>query len=271
MGLLGLACATDQPNAIEAVEISLMRGCEAWAVQVFESPSSDRDEAFIECIVKRDPSVTTNELRHRLATGDGDGLFERLMSGTDLANTSEVDCPYLRVAVQSPAGSDEAEQQPMRQLFSKALVRAGFQVVDADTMHHWWATSLTLDTGPNSTAWTILVRATPEIGNGAIQFTSVEKTVNGRAGSFSGVQSLRAFAKNQAPEAARLAAEGIAKDLLPAAYRRCGDIDASLEEARVRVERLRDELAKEIQRVRREKARREEATRHKQLEIEVEG
>ena len=130
---------------------------------------------------------------------------------------------------------------------------------------------MTLDTGPNSAAWTILVRSIPEIGDGAIQFTTVRKTVNGREGSFSGMQSLRAFAKNEAPEAAMLAAERIAKELLPAAHLRCSDMDATLDEARINLEQLQRELAEEIKRVRREKAKREEAGRKKQLTIEIEG
>jgi hypothetical protein len=198
-------------------------------------------------------------------------LFDRLMTGEDLAITPGSDCPYLRVAIQSPVGSDDAYQGSMRDLFSTALARAGFQVVDATARHHWWASSLALDTGADSVAWTIIVRAVPEIGGGQIQFTSVQKTVSGRQGSFSGMQALRAFSSDEAPEAARLAAEGIARELLPTAQRRCNDIDATLEEARMRLEQLRGELAKEIERVRRQQARRQEDSRQKELQIEVEG
>jgi hypothetical protein len=239
--------------------------------QTFNSPSPARDEAFIDCIVRRDPSATPDALRHKLETGDGDGLYNRLMTGEALPITPEPDCAFLRVSVQSPVGSDEIEQKPMRDLFSTALTQAGFNVVDAGEMHHWWASSLTLDTGANSVAWTILVRATPEIGNGAIQFTSVRKTVDGQEGSFSGMQSLRAFHKDQAPEAAGLAAEGVANELLPAAHRRCGDIGATLEAAQMRLEQLRSELAEEIKRVRRERDEWKKAGPVKQLEIEVEG
>jgi hypothetical protein len=192
------------------------------------------------------------------------------MTGENLSITPESDCPYLRVSVQSPAGSLEADQKPMRDLFSTALTRAGFMVVDANAMHHWWASSLALETGAKSAAWTILVRAVPEIGDGEIQFTSVRKTVNGREGSFSGMQLLRAFDRREAPEAARLVAEGIAKELLPAAHSRCGDIGATLEQARMRLEQLRNELTDEIERVRREKTRHEKASHEKQLKIEVE-
>jgi len=271
VGFILFAYPMKEASSIASVEPPVARDCAEWANQAFDSPSPARDEAFIDCIVRRNPSATTNELRHRLETGDGNELFDRLTTGEDLPITSEYDCPYLRVAVQSPVGSDDSSQLPMRDLFSTALTRAGFMVVDANAMHHWWASSLALDTGADSAAWTILVRAVPEIGNGKIQFTSVQKTVSGREGSFSGMQSLRTFSKDQAPEVARLAAEGVARELLPAAHRRCNDFDAALEEDRMRLEQLRAELAEEIERVRREQTQREEASRQKQLEIEVEG
>jgi hypothetical protein len=271
VAIIAIACVLLAPNSITPLEAPAARDCAAWANQAFNSPSPARDEAFIDCIVRRDPSAIPDELRHKLETSDGDGLYNRLMTGEELPITPEANCPYLRVAVKSPVGSNEAEQTPMRELFSGALTQAGFNVVDANTMHHWWASSLTLDAGANLAAWTILVRATPEIGNGAIQFTTVRKTVDGREGSYSGTQSLRVFYKDQAPEAAKLAAEGIAKDLLPAAHRRCGDIGATLEAARIRLEQLRSELTEEIERVRREKARHENAGPVKQLNIEVEG
>jgi hypothetical protein len=158
----------------------------------------------------------------------------------------------------------------MRDLFSTALTEVGFQVVDVGVKHQWWASSLTVDTSAYSSAWTILVRAVPEIGNGSIQFTTVQRTVDGREGSFSGMQSLRAFRKTDAPEAARIAAEGIAKELLPAAHHRCDNVDAALAEAQIQLEELRNELTKEIERVRREKARRERSPADKRLDLEVE-
>ena len=63
----------------------------------------------------------------------------------------------------------------------------------------------------------------------------------------------------------------IAKELLPAAHKRCDDIGATLEAAQMRLEELRNELTAEIDRVRREKARHNKAGPVKQLDIEVEG
>jgi hypothetical protein len=271
IGIIAAVCALPLINSITSVEAPVARDCAARANQEFDSPSPARDEAFIDCIIERDPTITPDTVRHKLETGDGDELFNRLMTGENLPIMPDSNCPYLRVAVKSPAGSLEADQKPMRDLFSTALTREGFKIVDADEMHHWWASSLALDTGANSTAWTILVRATPEIGNGAIQFTSVRKTVDGQEGSFSGMQLLRGFHKDQAPEAARLVAEGIAKELLPAAHRRCDDIGATLEEARMRLEQLRNELTAEIERVRRARDEWEKAGPLKKLQIEVEG
>ena len=271
LGIVSVAWILQGTNSITSVEDPVARECAAWANQAFDSPSPARDEAFIDCIVRQDPSAASDELRHKLESGDGDELFDRLMTGENLAISPETNCPFLRVAVRSPAGSNEFEQKPMRDLFSTALTEAGFNVVGANSMHHWWASSLTLDTGPNSAAWTILVRAVAEIGDGAIQFTTVRKTVDGREGAFSGMQSLRAFAKTEAPEAARLAAEGVARELLPAANRRCGDIDTAFDETRIALEQLRNELTEEIERVRRENDEREKAGPLKQLMIEVEG
>ena len=271
VGIIALACTLKQTSSITSVASPLTRECTEWVNQEFGSPSPARNEAFIDCTARRDPSATPDELRHQLETGDGGGFFDESMTGEDLPIAQDSDCPYVRVAVQSPVGSDEVYQKPMRDLFSTELTRAGFKVVDADAMHHWWASSLTVDTSANSAAWTIIMRAVPEIGNGAIRFTMVRKTVDGREGWFSGMQSLRAFAIDEAPEVAELAAEGIAKELLPAAHRRCDDIDATLEETRVRLEQLRSELMEEIERVRREIEARVRTDRLKHLEIDVEG
>lgn len=271
LGITVVACSINRTSSTTSVEPTVDRYCADWASQSFSEPSPVQDEAFIDCIVRRNPSTTTNELRHRLATGDGDNLFDRLMTGEDLPITSNFNCPFVRVAVESPVGSDDAHQKPMRDLFSTALARAGFKVVESNTLHKWWASSLAFDTGADPAAWTVLVRAVPEIGRGEIQFTSVRKTVSGQEGSFSGMQLLRVFSKAEAPEVARLAAEGIARELLPAAHRRCNDIDGTLQNARTPLELLRSELVDEIESVRRAKARRQDAGDYKQLQIEVEG
>jgi len=272
IGMTAIACAHTENRPIFPFSPIAAKQCERWAELNFNGSSPARDEGFITCMTERDHSVSRQDLLDRLATGDGIGLYDRLMSGKNRPLESRSDCAYMRMAVQSPAGSSESEQQPMRELFSRALVRAGFEVVPIEMEHRWWASSLTLDMGSNTVAWTIVVRAIPEIGNGEIRFTTVDKTVDGQVGSFSGMQSLHSFDKNEASEAAWLAASAIAEELLPAANRRCDDMYATLEEAQMRLEQLRNELTKEIERVRSEKSqRREEARRRKQLLIEVEG
>jgi hypothetical protein len=271
VGTSAIACSINLTGSTTPVEPSAERYCADWASESFPAPSPAQDEAFIDCIVRRNPSATTNVLRHRLATGDGDNLLDRLMAGEDPPITSDYRCPFVRVAVESPAGSDDAYQKPMRDLFSTALARAGFKVVEPDTTHKWWASSLAFDAGVDPAAWTVLVRAVPEIGRGEIEFTSVRKTVSGREGSFTGMQLLRVFSKAEAPEVARLAAEGIARELLPAAHRRCNVSDGTLDGVRTPLEQLRSELVDEIESARRKKARREEAGDYKQLQIEVEG
>jgi hypothetical protein len=271
-GVAAIACAHTEIKAIAPFSPGVAKQCEEWANLAFDGSSPDREEGFITCITDRDPSAYREDLLHRLETGSGAGLYDRLMSGGNLPIASESDCAYMRLAVQSPTGSDELEQQPMRELFSSALTRVGFEVVPVEMEHRWWASSLALETGSNSMAWTVLVRAVPEIGNGAIQFTTLNKDVDGKVAAFSGMQSLRSFDKVEATEVASIAASAIARELLPAANRRCDDIDAELEKAQVALEQLRRELTEEIERVRNEKSqRREEARRSKQLVIEVEG
>jgi len=271
-GITAIACAHTEIDPIIPFAPDVAKQCDKWANLAFKRSSPARDEGFVNCVTARDPRASREDLFHRLDTGGGSGLYERLMSGKNQPLRIEPSCAYLRLALQSPAGSDETEQRPMRELFARALTRAGFEVVPVETEHYWWASSLTLDAGSNAAAWTILVRAVPEIGDGAIQFTTIQKTVDGREDLFSGMQSLHLFGKKEATETAWNAASGIARELLPAANRRCDDIDAALEEAELRLEQLRNELTEEIERVRKEKAqRREEASRGKQLVIEVEG
>jgi hypothetical protein len=271
-GMAAIACAHTEIKAIIPFSPGVAKQCEEWADLAFNGSSPARDEGFVTCITERNPSASREDLLHRLETGNGSGLYDRLMSGGNLPIASESNCAYMRLAVQSPAGSNEFEQQPMRELFSRALTRAGFEVVPNEMEHRWWASSLMLDTGSNSVAWTIVVRAVPEIGDGAIQFTTLNKNVDGRVGSFSGMQSLRSFDKAEASEVAWIAASAVAQELLPAANRRCDDLDAELEEAQMVLEQLRKELTEEIERVRSEKTQhREEARRKKQLVIEVEG
>jgi len=271
IALVAMICSLQSDNAHASVESTTALGCAESVNQEFFAPSPARNEAFVDCIIKQSSLAVSDDLHPKLDTVSDDGSFDRLATAEDLLISPYADCPYLRVSVQSPVGSDELYQKPMRDLFSAALTRAGFEVVNGDASHYWWASILAMDTGPNSAVWTILVRAVPEIGDGAIQFTTVRRAVNGREGAFSGMQSLRAFSKDEAPDAALLTAAGIATELLPAAHRRCTDIDGSLTEAGIRLEQLQKELTEEILRVRRERANREKAGRKKQLQIEVEG
>ncbi len=265
-----LALQSDRASA--SVVSTRALDCANWVNESFFSASPERDQAFVQCILDQEAAAAAAG-HDALGNGNEVRAIEALAVGDDISTLPDGDCPYLSVSVESPVGSDEVYQRPMRDLFSAALTRAGFEVVDAEAPHYWWASILAMDTGPDSAVWTILVRAVAEIGDGSIQFTTVRRAVNGRESSFSGMQSLRAFNKTQAPEAALLAAAGIAAELLPAAHRRCSDIDGTLAEAGVRLEELQKELAEEIIRVRRERAEREKtrAQRQKQLQIEIEG
>lgn len=182
------------------------------------------------------------------------------------SSDSASDCPYLRLSLQSPHGTDEEYQAPLREMLSSSLSRAGFKVVGSDEAHYWWASSLALDDGLRA-AWTTVVRAVPEIRGGGIEFTTAYEEVAGEDVPFHGMQSLRLFRRKDAPEAANRLAIGIARKLLPAAYQRCEEaVLAAQRKAERELESVRGELAEEMERVRRS---REGNARMKGLQLAV--
>jgi hypothetical protein len=184
------------------------------------------------------------------------------------ASNIDPDCPYLRLAVQSPHGPQDAEQEPLREMLSSSLSRAGFAVVDADDSHYWWTSSLVLDNNVES-AWSTVVRAVPEVKAGGIRFTTTYKQVDGRNVPFSGTHSLRLFDRTNALEAATLIADEIGHDLLPAVHRRCNKaVLAAARQAEAELERVRSELTAEMERVRRDQ--RAGSGKLKVLNLEVE-
>jgi hypothetical protein len=196
----------------------------------------------------------------------GGESFDAFPIDEQLTTAQDPDCPYLRLAVQSPHGSDENYQKALRELLSTSLSNAGFEIVGGDESHYWWASSLALDDGYQS-AWTTVVRAVPEIRGGGIQFTTTYENVDGKIVPFFGMQSLRLFRSKEAPEAATQIADRIAQRLLPAAYQRCDEaVLAANREAEAELERVRSELTEEIERFRQD---REGGTRLKRLQLQV--
>lgn len=194
------------------------------------------------------------------------GVLGRLAIDRRPTAAVDSDCPYLRLVVRSPLGPDEDYQKPLRELLSTALSRAGFVVVDDDESHNWWTSSLVLGNGSES-AWSTVVRAVPEIHGGGIRFTTTLREVDGKSIPFSGMHSLRLFHRNEAPEAAMRIATEIAQDLLPAVHRRCNQaVIAATREADAELERVRTELTREMERVRRE--RRAGSSKSKGLELQ---
>ena len=210
------------------------------------------------------PSLASEEAGDE---SQGEDAFDLSAIDGHPTTADDLACRYLRVAVQSPHGSDEDYQKPLRELLSTSLSDAGFEVVDGDESHYWWASSLALDTGSES-AWTTVVRSVPEIRGGGIKFTTTYKDVAGKNVPFFGMHSLRLFHRKDAPETAMQIAGGIAQSLLPAVHQRCDKmVLAANQKAEAELERVRSELVEEIGRVRRNRA---QSPRMKELKIEVE-
>ncbi len=217
----------------------------AWAVQATPSPASA--ESGVE--------------------PQGEDSFERLAIEPDPTTSLDPDCPYLRLVVQSPHGLDEDYQKPLRELLATSLSRAGFVVVDSNDSHYWWTSSLVLDNGSES-AWSTVVRAMPEIKGGGILFTTAYKEVDGKRVAFSGMHSLQLFDRNNARAAAMQISQEIARDLLPAVHRRCDKaVLAAIREADAALERVRNELTEEMDRVRSDRPA--GSPNLKRLELEV--
>ena len=197
---------------------------------------------------------------------EGKTSFEQLASEQHPTSNQDRDCPYLRVALRSPHGPAELDQKPLRELLSTSLSRVGFEVVDDDESHYWWASSLVLDNG-SELAWSTVVRSVPEIRGGGIRFTTALKEVEGKPVPFSGMHSLRLFRKHEAREAALKIADGIAQDLLPAVYLRCDKaVLAATRKVEAELERVRGDLIEEMKRVRQDRSR---SQHEKALELEV--
>ena len=118
--------------------------CAEWANKVFFAPSSARDGAFIDCIMKRSSFSVRADLRHRLDTGEGDEVLHRFATGEDSPVISEYlatnppidsDCPYLAVTVLTPIQGGNADerrmadkaQKPYMKKFLAHLERVGFK------------------------------------------------------------------------------------------------------------------------------------------------
>ena len=181
---------------------------------------------------------------------------------------------FYRLAIQSPYSSDETAQKLLRELLSSSLTRAGFEVVENDEPHYWWASSLALDNG-SASAWTTVVHAVPEVRDESIGFTTTYREVAGKNVPFFGMHSLRVFNWSDAPATATRIAEEMAQGLLPAVHRRCYDMQlaAALKKAakeaaeKAELERIRSELVEEMNRVR---ANRLRTSSRKEVRIEAE-
>lgn len=187
------------------------------------------------------------------------------------ARAESADCTYLRVALSTPqrvakAHEDAALQQHYRDIFATHLERAGFQVTAPTPEPFAWELFSQVElTGGGYLAWSYAFLPMPGVLDGAIEFPtfSVIDRERGERVRFTTYHGLDHFRETEYALKAAVEAERLASLYLPVARELCAKRELPLDEERARLERIRDELAKEIDRVR--------AVQRKRLELGVDG
>jgi hypothetical protein len=245
-------------------EATAVLECTELTNKAFVGPSSARGERFIECILDKSPLSVRANLRHRLDTGKGGELLHRLNTGDDPPAISNSHCPYLLVASRSPYRTGDNYQIPFRNFLKKALAQVGFVIAQEDEFSYWSIHSLAREIDRESAVWSISMEAQPELGDGNMLLTRNFISRGSKRVEILWLAGLTdVFSINNAAALAKQFAEGAADALLPGAHWRCQNAALLKEEAEL--ERIRDQLTREII-----EAREGRAEQEKQLKIEVE-
>jgi hypothetical protein len=190
-----------------------------------------------------------------------------LLSNTAAAAEPPADCPYLRLALSTPiTAPDEPLQARYREGFATQLRRAGFEVTGPTRQPFGWEVYTQVRAlGNGQLTWSFAFLPMPWVSNGAIHFSTFSRVTRGGRVEFNSTHYLKAFPVADFPIQVVLAADQLAQLYLPSALQRCSELAQTLEAEEVRLERIRDSLTEEINRVRRARAEQE-----KRLELEVE-
>jgi hypothetical protein len=187
-------------------------------------------------------------------------------------------CPYANVYVNVAAQGEKRDlkiAERVRTAYVEILAERGFQVVPAPDEAYWSAFSLVhMNQRVDSTfAWSVYMMATQDL-RGRVQTPVRFAAATDDQGDLSGFMLLKEIRLLELDLQVRAAAEGTAQALLPHTSRMCiawarepqDDDTQGFHEVRNAddlVEKLRDELAQEIERVRR-------ARQHRSLEVGLE-
>lgn len=178
-------------------------------------------------------------------------------------------CTYVRLSLSSPQrlakSAEDAElQKRYRDVFALHLARAGFDVSAPTTSAFAWEVFSHVEPiGDGRLAWSYAFLPSPGVLDGAIEFPTFSVVDRGQRVQFTTYHGLDHFRSNEYPLRAAIESERLASLYLPVARSLCATRDASPEHQRARLERIRAELAAEIERVRVEQ--------HKHLELDVDA
>jgi hypothetical protein len=166
------------------------------------------------------------------------------------------DCPYLRVFVDWMKDGDLQLQESVANTYSDFLHAAGFLVTQDPSRAYFFVGSHAMPSIQNDEMliWSVSTEARPEIVRGRSQPFS-QRIIRMGMGQLTRVSDLHEIPRADLHEFASLAAGTAAEELLPRARRRCDNLDFSLREDEEHLQRIRQELTEEIQRVRWERRR----------------
>jgi hypothetical protein len=190
------------------------------------------------------------------------------------------DCPYLRVFVGWQRGRtfDEDLQATVAKTFSAFLSLEGFQVVQNPDDAEWWSSSTAMRSiqNPDVLVWAVDFQRQPQIIEGSaprigdfieLPDSSDLKALTDRAnaGTLGTYSILGEVPVADLPKSVEVVAWAIGTVFRGYAMHLCSDLEMALREEELKLEELREELAEEIRRVRRELAEEQQ----KKLKLEV--
>jgi len=181
-------------------------------------------------------------------------------------------CPYLRLALSTPqrvqkqAGDAELQADYLH-VFAEHLGRAGFDVREPSaTRVSWELFSQVEPLARGQIAWSYALLPMPGLADGMIEFPTFSLIVrpSGERVRFTTYHGLEHMRKGDFPLRAALAAEKLANLYLPVALDLCSKRGSEPDFETTRLERIRNELTAEIERVR------QRAEQRKRLELRPE-
>ena len=187
------------------------------------------------------------------------------------ADEIDPDCRYLEVGVVTPLGLDDSLQAPFREMFATHLERAGFRPVDPRNLRTrlptWVAHTQVIRLPDRSVVWSYRMRKLASIAGGEISLENFsDPTKPELKQRFGEIGAIKHTSEARFGDEAMKAANWAAQVYLERAHDLCRDLDATSREEEARLVRVRDQLRDEIERVREERAIRQQ----RRLELEVE-